>query len=86
LPRKVTLEYPVRVVREACDDDELCFVGVVDSVMRESEKALMIRVRQWGPQWKDVWFPRYAIRIEEDSDELYCLRDMYEEKKRDYSD
>jgi hypothetical protein len=79
LPRKVILEYPIRVLRESDEDFDEC-VGCVDGVQRESQFAVLLRVSAWG---SDVWFPRAKLRL--DDDIIYCEREMYEEKKRDHS-
>lgn len=81
MPRKVVLEYPIRVLRES-DEDEYDVVGCVDGVERETEKAVQLRVPSWGDVI--VWFPRFRLRLEDDI--IYCERNFYKEKRREFSE
>ena len=78
MPRRVVLEYPIRVIRES-DEEEYSVVGCVDGVQRESQFAVLLRVPSWSA---DVWFPRAKLRLEDDI--IYCEQNMYEEKKREH--
>lgn len=78
MPRKVILEYPIRMLRES-EQEEYETVGCVDGVERESQFAVLLFVGEWR---KAVWFPRAKLRLEDDI--IHCEREMYEEKKREH--
>jgi hypothetical protein len=76
--RTVVLAYDVQRLSEF-DDEEYEQIGRVRDVTRETEKALLVKVPDWGVE---VWFPRWRVRLDDD-DVLWVDRTMFEIKKRE---